>query len=342
MDEFLDELLELDKKRVWIAGRYWFKDPPIPSPESTTCHSCQQPIQNESCFQQSDPLLQWHFGCFQCNTCAKPLTLQNAVLLSSTLYCTTCQNESTSKATITISNSYQQSLNHVRTYLAKVSQDLKDKKTTNDMLLPKTKRQRSILRMLSTKQQDVHVASSITLKTPSIHNKSPTLHHDYLPKSPINKISQNIKRTFSTAKHSPIPPLFEENDSKKRGEYMVLFTCSQDYILRHAAVIQLHTLLSDHFSLDELVSSMHSSKRHPPPSSALWSKLLIHLRPTQQHHNKTFGVPLAIVAERDRHQHAYPTATTNIPTFLNACFSDNAFIPIFIKSCIMKILRSGK
>jgi hypothetical protein len=74
-----------------------------------------------------------------------------------------------------------------------------------------------------------------------------------------------------------------------------------------------------------------------PPTSALWGKLLVHLRPQM---SGTFGMPLATVAQRD-HELQRVSLRDYTPA-LNACFSDNATIPIFIKSCIMKILQSGK
>ncbi|SAM04290.1 hypothetical protein [Absidia glauca] len=92
---FLDNLLELDRKRVWVGGRYWFKEDPIPklvdpsaatfTNNSTTtlcanqqlekawgqCHSCHQSI-DDDCFQHANQE-RWHPACFVCAKCQHPL-----------------------------------------------------------------------------------------------------------------------------------------------------------------------------------------------------------------------------------------------------------------------------
>lgn len=302
--QFLDELSELEKKRVWIAGRYWFKDPPsttILEDLTTSCSQCHNTINNDDCFQSDQ--LQWHVSCFRCSKCTCQLHLNNAVLVSGVLYCSNCQQQSDSS--FTLSYSYQQNLHHLKIYLSKISSYPEP---------PKTKRQRSILRILSTTQKKTvidHNTSDTTLAEPT-------------------KINQLIKRTFSTTKPTNIQKLFENKPIHEK--YMTSFTCSQDYILRHAAVIQIHTELSDHFTLDELVSFMNHKKK-------AWGKLWGHLRSPPC--TKTFGMPLPLVAQRDTHQDNIDYNQTT--PALNACFSDhNAVIPIFIKSCILMILRSGK
>ncbi|KAI8343292.1 hypothetical protein BC941DRAFT_410945 [Chlamydoabsidia padenii] len=97
---FLNNLLELDRKRVWVGGRYWFKEDPVPKlldPTATTnftnmdnsdgstttlctnqhqektwdlCYSCRQTI-DKDCFQHAN-LERWHPSCFTCSKCQHP------------------------------------------------------------------------------------------------------------------------------------------------------------------------------------------------------------------------------------------------------------------------------
>ncbi|ORZ10836.1 hypothetical protein BCR42DRAFT_107322 [Absidia repens] len=83
----LNNLLELDRKRVWIGGRYWFKEDPFPNlldplslgtnhhQETTTwsqCYLCRQSIYSD-CFQHTNQKM-WHSSCFVCSKCQHPLS----------------------------------------------------------------------------------------------------------------------------------------------------------------------------------------------------------------------------------------------------------------------------
>ncbi|CAO3585841.1 unnamed protein product [Absidia cylindrospora] len=83
----LNSLLELDRKRVWIGGRYWFKEDPFPNlldsssfgtnhQQETTmwsqCYLCRQSIYSD-CFQHTNQKM-WHSTCFVCSKCQHPLT----------------------------------------------------------------------------------------------------------------------------------------------------------------------------------------------------------------------------------------------------------------------------
>ncbi|KAI8079798.1 uncharacterized protein BX664DRAFT_341477 [Halteromyces radiatus] len=76
---FLNNLLELERKRVWIGGRYWFKEDPFPLDRfkldhpQEQCYSCKQPIDND-CYQHENHQEQWHPSCFICSKCQHPLT----------------------------------------------------------------------------------------------------------------------------------------------------------------------------------------------------------------------------------------------------------------------------
>ncbi|KAI8638170.1 hypothetical protein BD408DRAFT_423443 [Parasitella parasitica] len=464
--QFLNQLLELEKKRVWIAGRYWFKDPPATTAAtqpSDICSQCQAPIQETDCYSAHQ--LQWHPSCFQCSHCHVALNETSALVLDGALHCQSCcQLDAThpSIAQCTHVSLLQHNLNRLRVYLATLtSSTTKDAAspviTANDLngakisphqtFIPETKRQRSILRVLGSRQQQqrpnrlnsVHLGqigrtSSTTLKdsaSSSIGKKkgdliictdtshastSPQQHRSSFtalssPISPVvspattkgGKFTQSLRRTFSsssqyTGKYRP--SLYSVFQSKKREprrasvltideagrtshKYVQLTTLtpSQNFIVRHAAVIAMEPLVNATFSLDELIDMIddkrkkkrkanHQFTHSQNPASALWGKLITHIKASSStaalaaaalttksdtHDTKTFGVALATVAERDhdrfiqeqqqqqQQQHKQVDDGVTLRDYtpaLAASFSDNALIPIFVKSCIMVILQS--
>lgn len=120
--------MELEKKRVWIAGRYWFKDPPATSTTNNNtdqvdiCCQCQLVIQDSDCY--SFQHLQWHPSCFQCSKCKTLLDETKALLLENVLYCQSCcelDATSPSIAQCRHVSLLQHNLNHLKAYLAKMS-----------------------------------------------------------------------------------------------------------------------------------------------------------------------------------------------------------------------------
>lgn len=129
-------MLELEKKRVWIAGRYWFKDTPITPAASATitnannmCCLCHLSIQDTHYYeyrqqqnqQQQQQLLQWHPSCFQCSQCNISLNETEALLLDKTLYCQSCCNLDVNHPSIarcTRISLLQYNLNQLKAYLA--------------------------------------------------------------------------------------------------------------------------------------------------------------------------------------------------------------------------------
>ncbi|GAN09776.1 LRG1 protein [Mucor ambiguus] len=465
--QFLNQLLELEKKRVWIAGRYWFKDPPATTTGDYTAHSqvniccqCQSTIQDTDYYTSSH--WQWHPSCFQCSKCTAALTETSALLLENALYCSSCCELDTNHSSIarcTHVTLLQQNLNQLKAYMSTMStkstpvitSNLNGVKTSpNQALMPETKRQRSILRVLGSRQQQQHRSnrlnsvhlgqigrtSSTTLKdsapsslsrkkggdlmistdtTNSPLSQQQQPHSSAALSSPISPVvsplvaaspssitkggrfTQSIRRTFSTSsqysgKHRP--SLYNVFQPKKREprrasvltidesghtshKYVQLSTLtpSQDFIVRHAAVIAIEPLMSAAFSLDELIDLIDEKKKkkkrtytdsNPPhysqnPASALWGKLITHIKASsssststtitsaamKHNGNKTFGVTLAMVAQRDRDQLLLQpkqddggVTLRDYTPALAASFSDNALIPIFVKSCVMVILQS--
>ncbi|ORY92273.1 hypothetical protein BCR43DRAFT_86974 [Syncephalastrum racemosum] len=73
---FLDALLPLEQRRVWMAGRYWFKDNQRnqwPSSMVEQCQRCRQTLE-EACIQKGT--LRWHPTCFNCARCHKSLATE--------------------------------------------------------------------------------------------------------------------------------------------------------------------------------------------------------------------------------------------------------------------------
>lgn len=73
---FLDALLPLEQRRVWMAGRYWFKDDQHnqwPSSMVEQCQRCRQ-ILEDACIQKG--VSRWHVSCFNCARCHRPLATE--------------------------------------------------------------------------------------------------------------------------------------------------------------------------------------------------------------------------------------------------------------------------
>lgn len=276
------------------------------------------------------------------------------------------------------------------------------------MKMPQAKRQRSILRLLGNRtlqnQRLGHIgrASSTTLDGTSFGKKEQSKNHIIsstaleLPVSPFasptkgNRLTDSIRRTFSTSsqlrKKSSIQGVFDRHRKREARRASILtidnsgrtisksvhistLTPSQDFIVRHAAVIAIEPLITPPFSLNELVDLIDTKKKKAKtgkrksnsidnhsqnPASLLWGKLIAHIKtppnalptPVLSHH--TFGVSLTTVAERDhtillKNQKVFNGVTLrDYSPSLTASMSDNALIPIFVKSCIMVILQSGK
>lgn len=85
MPLFLSRLLPLESQRIWMAGRYWFKDESSNMMTATVhdnnnnnmevmtyqrnvsqCQHCNQPVDDE-CIRKG--VFRWHILCFQCTQC---------------------------------------------------------------------------------------------------------------------------------------------------------------------------------------------------------------------------------------------------------------------------------
>jgi hypothetical protein len=276
--------------------------------------------------------------------------------------------------------------------------------------MPETKRrQRSILRMLGTSRQkrsdSVHLGQIERTNTTTPFDEknlmisteqsstpteitSPVM---VTPTSPRNKITNNIRRTFSTNstnRRMSLHGIFGGNNNKRgaaearraslltldetgltRGKtvYLSTLTPVRDFIARHVAVITIQPLIIPPYSFDELIHFIETNKKikktakrkstTTTPASALWGKLITHIKITNGivakgtasnvEENKIFGASLSTLAIREKQESKKQEQQKGVTLrdftpAIAASFSDNALIPIFIQTCVMAILQSGK
>ncbi|KAI8988517.1 hypothetical protein BDF20DRAFT_856159 [Mycotypha africana] len=177
--EFLDQLSELDKRRIWIAGRPMFKDMPNPSVDIAgipviKCNVCHQDIANMDyfvCQQQT-----WHVNCLKCGICSQSLNEKSTLVVADTPYCRSCciDSDSTKIRYCKLVTPLEHSLERLKLFLAKMSFDTtashitiqsqpnnatiteenEEKVELNKSIPTKVKRQHSLLRKLKNRVQD--------------------------------------------------------------------------------------------------------------------------------------------------------------------------------------------
>lgn len=132
ISQFLDLLLELEKKRVWIAGRYWFKDPPSTINQQELiqeCTQCHLLIQDTACYQCQSLHIKWHPDCFKCSICSTLLNEKTAHLQQEALLCQSCcAKDDPSILSCTRVCSLEQSLIGLKLYLANTTASTKEGK----------------------------------------------------------------------------------------------------------------------------------------------------------------------------------------------------------------------
>ncbi|EIE81138.1 hypothetical protein RO3G_05843 [Rhizopus delemar RA 99-880] len=200
-------------------------------------------------------------------------------------------------------------------------------KEDDTVLLLGSKRRKSLLGILSKQQQQ-------PTETNKIHLGQVQSSHE-------------IRRAFSMGSSSaPISNLFRKQSKKnpKRASVFSLhdhafiqtLPSSQDCLLRHVAALSLQPLLDN-----AVLDTKSSPPAHHP--SVLWGKLMTHIKAKNMNEHRIFGVPLSVVVDRDKERtRTKPSAMTrfDFSTGLTASFSENASIPIFIKSLITTILQT--
>jgi hypothetical protein len=203
------------------------------------------------------------------------------------------------------------------------------------------------------------------------------------PKSPrLN----TIRRAFSANPNSTFYSVFDRN-SKKRDvrrasifnatamddnkKYLPTLDLFQDYVLRHAAVISIKSLVSL-YSLDELLALLdenysgndNNSTNSGNRNSGLWGKLLVQMKMNVQlssptsptlynmsmyssssNSSKVFNVPIMNLVNREKRKKNKGASVhdplTSISPSLSSCYSDNSMVPIFVKNCISALIQSG-
>ncbi|KAI8331966.1 hypothetical protein EDC96DRAFT_526770 [Choanephora cucurbitarum] len=360
--QFLSQLLELQRKRVWISGRYWFNDTPPPNSVaiSNICQRCQAAIMDTDCYQWQQ--YKWHPDCFVCRTCSMPLDELTSLMISNAAYCSSCSQEDGPAASYV--SMLAQQIDQLKASLSKSTRRHTRSDENQGFTSSHPKRQRSILSILGTPRPE-RKPSVVLNNMKNIRkeeNRTTTIQRG-------NLLTRSLRRTFSqptsprpTATVSSVSDpssatsfhqIFDPTRPKTELSYMPTLTGVQDYIVRHAAVIAIQPLIVPPFSLNELIRLVETKGQPKKNLSAsmLWGRLVTHIKfaPSTPALNqtsnmtKTFGIALSTVAKRD-HESELASQGATLCDFgnplLNACFSNNTIVPRFVKSCISIILRS--
>ncbi|KAI8997517.1 hypothetical protein BDB01DRAFT_42740 [Pilobolus umbonatus] len=388
--QFLHRLLELEKRRVWMAGKYWFKDPPLLNMDLNTdlCYECHRRIVDTECYRYRN-MARWHPECFRCKRCSSRMTDKEAVLTSSfVLYCNSCCTE---KGAICAHVSVlAQYLYTLKIFLSRISIPVEygvSKQPPDDFNITNTARNSNLLRMMDAKrepQKKLNKLGSIQLgqiqQTP-IGTPNPPLRISTNINEPssISKPLSSLMRAFSssTGDKSSIYGLYgrrrRKNDRRTsvltlndplQQRYPLHLSClniSQDYLIRHVAIIYIEPLLIPPYSQDELIGFISYTNGKPVIHSAsvLWEKLITHIKTSTSNkhtvpmksesanHNKVFGVPLDVLVQYDQERTARidknkrgGVTLHDLSPALAASFSENALIPTFVKTCVLALMKS--
>ncbi|KAG1456551.1 hypothetical protein G6F56_006803 [Rhizopus delemar] len=364
--DFLQHLLALEKKRVWISGKYWFKDAPLVEERILMCSKCKSIISKDyyTCKEKD---LQWHRVCFQCSVCSGQIRERDQVSFEQTNEVVCCATPDQTFYTCTYVSFLQHLLYDLKLHLSQLSLPPHKKSVAmssseankeNNALLG-SKRRKSLLGLLTAKSQkstetNIHLGQIQSSRkgqdegvrrTFSIgSNRGVT--RKLSQRQPISSLfRRQSKKTQQQARRASV---FTVDDRVLSWEPIQTLSLSQDYILRHVAAMTLQPLLAAHFSLDEFLDLLEAEYKVLSPSysshhpSALWGKLITHIRAksTGQEH-KIFGAPLSVLVNKDKERMGPKVpALQNVSASLNASFSENASIPIFVKSLITTLLQS--
>ncbi|KAI9260172.1 hypothetical protein BY458DRAFT_588349 [Sporodiniella umbellata] len=364
--DFLEYLLALEKKRVWVSGKYWFKDAPLVEERILTCNQCKLAIMQDY-YTVKDKDLLWHRPCFQCSVCSSQIKEWDLVAFGQKDELVCCTTPDQPLYACTYVSFLQHLLYDLKFYLSQLSlmpqkkytpASLSEEISTKESNSPHTppKRRKSFLGLLTTKTQQKSPETQIRL--------------GQIQSSRKNQDETGVRRAFSTnsnrsvsrkpSQRQPISSLIFRRQSKKaqsqarRASVFMADECilswepiqtissSQDYILRHVAVMALQPLLAPGSNLDEYVDILDTEYRalsaHHP--SALWGKLITHIR-TKNTEHKIFGAPLSVLVNRDKEKTGLISPRLqNVSAGLTASFSESASIPIFVKSLISALLQT--
>ncbi|CEG71946.1 hypothetical protein RMATCC62417_07586 [Rhizopus microsporus] len=406
--DFLQHLLELEKKRVWIAGRYWFKDPPSLEklPQIILCGKCNLGISDEY-YSCKDKNVQWHPYCFTCSACSSDLKLADQIALdpSNALLCQACRHSNSSIFPCTRVSLLHQHLQSLKLHVSRMSSyPVIDKKLTASPIEDKEhsmafslKRQKPVFSLIETKAEQEHQ-----------RNKPSAIHLGQVQSALVDgngetdkpnqrgSVVGSVRRAFSISSGKSVTRKFSQRQEtnpiynlfrrySKRGNQarrasvftiddtghpsssrliqMSTLTPSQDYVLRHVAVITIQPLLTPYFTVDGLadileheyktLSPSNSNQQHHHHSpSALWGKLITHIKTKHvEQANGIFGVSLSTLVNKDKERHIVEEKTQGTSSVqavalhdcsvsLMAGFSENALIPTFVKSLVSAILQS--
>jgi hypothetical protein len=229
----------------------------------------------------------------------------------------------------------------------------------------------------------INTSTSLSTDTLTSSSPSPLRSPTTTPKSPrLN----SIRRAFSANQNSTFYSVFDRNRKKRdvrrasifnatamddNKKYLPTLDLFQDYVLRHAAVISIKSLISL-YSLDELLALLdenysgndNNSTSSINRNSGLWGKLLVHMKMNVQpssptsptlynmpmylsssNSSKVFNVPIMNLVNREKRKKNKGASVndplTSISPSLSFCYSDNSMVPIFVKNCISALMQSG-
>lgn len=184
--------------------------------------------------------------------------------------------------------------------------------------------------------------------------------------NPIYNLLRRYSKRGNQARRASIFTIDDTgHPSNSRLIQMSTLTPSQDYILRHVAVITIQPLLTPYFTVDGLADileheyktlspSNSNQQQHYHSPSTLWGKLITHIKTKHvEQANGIFGVSLSALVNKDKERHIVEEKTQGTSSVqavtlhdcsvsLMAGFSENALIPTFVKSLVSAILQSGK
>jgi hypothetical protein len=139
------------------------------------------------------------------------------------------------------------------------------------------------------------------------------------------------------------------SQSSTNSKYLTTLTSSQDFVIRHVALITLRSYVPK--SLDDLATLyLYQEQEHnkkQPNYHELWDKLF-HIKKKSSAASspapfKIFGAPLQDVVDRDKKQQTQKKGVTlfDLPPSLACFFDENAKIPSVVQNCVLALLQSG-
>ncbi|KAG0177687.1 hypothetical protein DFQ29_004521 [Apophysomyces sp. BC1021] len=357
ISRFLSTLLQLEKKRVWIAGRYWFKDDPLGidpgkvTPKSDRCRSKDYPLPSEPSVvhvAQSEQylyLLKVALARLYLRISTPEEPIQNVLLRD-------CQAK--------INRDGLQKRHPLTLQMSKSSE--RQHSAFGSVHIGSVKRARSSnLERINEAPHD-HIESLVVKRALTVHDtsKRPTTPNTRTYATARTNRLTSLRRALSSrrervslygvfdkhrrtnsfqfqqAQRASICTLDTESVSQIAPVPLIDLHTDQDFIMRRAATILVRTNLSNLMPPEELDALVECKK-------SFWGKLKTHIRASKRT-EATFGVSLALLAARDRRGPCIDSTTMAInigpPTLAELLVDKKVLAPLFVKDCIRTLLQN--